>query len=181
MFISDALAQEQTTTSPAIAVPLADAAVAPATAGATSTGTAMSSDIVVTPSADQQPSAIAGVMPFIIMGLAFYFLLLRPQQKRINQHNKMISTISRGDKVITTGGLIGKVNKVDATGIIHVDIADGVTVQVVADGIASVSDKHGQPKNADNKAANKDSKEATAKESAAVAKTVKKAKVANDN
>lgn len=183
MFISEAFAQESTASS-TISVPPADSAVvAPAATATTATQTS-ATVVPVTPTPAQEPSVIGGALPFIIMGFAFYFLLLRPQQKRIHEHNNMISAISRNDRVVTTGGLMGKVVKVDTNNVIHVEIAENVIVQVVADGIASVTDKSGAPKNATKSAdkADKKTKAVAAQPSAEVAtKIEKKAKVANDN
>jgi preprotein translocase subunit YajC len=182
MFISEAFAQE-TPASSTISVPPADSAVvAPATTATAAQTSATVTPMTTTPA--QEPSVIGGALPFIIMGVAFYLLLLRPQQKRIHEHNNMISAISRNDRVVTTGGLMGKVVKVDANNIIHVEIAENVIVQVVADGIASVTDKSGAPKSATKPAdkADKKAKATITQPSAEVAtKVEKKAKVANDN
>jgi preprotein translocase subunit YajC len=171
MIFSEAFAQEQaSSTSAAISVPPADSAVQSTTAE-----TVQPSGNTAPANATMgEPSPLAGFLPFLIMGFAFYFLLLRPQQKRAKEHATMISAISRGDKVITSGGLIGKVSKVDNTGIIHVDIAESVTVQVIAEAISSVTDKNG-----DKKVTAKKVDSTT--ESVATSKSAKKAKVANDN
>lgn len=57
-------------------------------------------------------SALGGILPFILIGLIFYFLLIRPQNKRMKEHRQLLSEITRGDTVVTNGGLIGKVKKV---------------------------------------------------------------------
>lgn len=57
-------------------------------------------------------AAMGGVLPFILIGIIFYFLLIRPQNQRIKAHRQMLSEITRGDTVVTNGGLIGKVKKV---------------------------------------------------------------------
>ncbi len=75
--------------------------------------------------------------------LIFYFLVIRPQQKRMKQHRELIASIRRGDQVITSGGLIGKVTKV-ADDEIQVELADGVRVRVVRGTIAEVRGK-GEP------------------------------------
>ena len=70
-----------------------------------------------------------------------YFLLIRPQQKKVKQHQAMVEALRRGDQVITQGGLIGKVTKVKEDGEIEVEIAEGVKVRVVKATIASVMSK----------------------------------------
>jgi preprotein translocase subunit YajC len=73
----------------------------------------------------------------VLMGLVFYFLLIRPQQKRMKEHKEMVEGLKRGDEVVTQGGLIGKVAKV-ADEEVTVELADGVKVRVVRQTIASV-------------------------------------------
>jgi preprotein translocase subunit YajC len=58
------------------------------------------------------PGLVASIMPFILIGLIFYFLIIRPQNKRVKEHRQLLSEITRGDTVVTNGGLIGKVKKV---------------------------------------------------------------------
>ena len=55
---------------------------------------------------------IASLLPILLIGLIFYFLLIRPQQKRMKEHQAMLGAIARGDEIVTNGGLIGKVKKV---------------------------------------------------------------------
>lgn len=58
------------------------------------------------------PGLMASIMPFVLIGLIFYFLIIRPQNKRVKQHRQLLSEITRGDTVVTNGGLVGKVKKV---------------------------------------------------------------------
>lgn len=81
---------------------------------------------------------------FVMMGLIFaimYFLLIRPQQKKMKEHKAMVEGLRRGDQVITQGGLIGKVVKVKESNEVEVEIADGVKVRVVQSTIAQVTSK----------------------------------------
>lgn len=74
----------------------------------------------------------AGIMqflPLILIFVIFYFLLIRPQMKREKDRRKMIEALKRGDKVVTQGGLIGTVAKVENDGILSIEIADGVRVK----------------------------------------------------
>lgn len=81
---------------------------------------------------------IQGPIPMLVlMGVVFYFLLIRPQQKRMKEHKQMVEGVKRGDEIITQGGLIGKVSKV-ADDELTVKLADGVEVRVVRTTIASV-------------------------------------------
>ena len=81
-------------------------------------------------------------MPIILVMIIFYFLLIRPQQKRAKQHKQMLSALKRGDKIVTNGGLTGTIIKaVDDSETIEVEIAKDVKVNVVRTMIADVRDK----------------------------------------
>ena len=83
-----------------------------------------------------------GLMPIILVMIIFYFLLIRPQQKRAKQHKAMLAELKRGDKIITNGGLTGTIVKVvDDSETIEVEIAKDVKVSVVRTMIADVRDK----------------------------------------
>ena len=83
-----------------------------------------------------------GLMPIILVMIIFYFLLIRPQQKRAKQHEAMLAELKRGDKIITNGGLTGTIVKVvDDSETIEVEIAKDVKVNVVRTMIADVRDK----------------------------------------
>ncbi|MFC6637543.1 preprotein translocase subunit YajC [Sulfitobacter sp. JBTF-M27] len=87
---------------------------------------------------------MAGIEQFIPLILIFaimYFLLIRPQQKKVKEHQAMVSALRRGDQVVTQGGVIGKVVKVKDDGEVEVEIADGVKVRVVQSTIATVVSK----------------------------------------
>jgi len=87
-------------------------------------------------------SAIAQFVPLILIFAIMYFLLIRPQQKKMKEHQAMVAGLRRGDQVVTAGGLIGKVSKVKDTGNeIEVELADGVKVRVVQNTIAQVLNK----------------------------------------
>lgn len=85
--------------------------------------------------------ALAQFLPLILIFGIMYFLLIRPQQKKVKQHQNMVNALRRGDQVVTQGGLIGKVTKVKDDGEIEVEIADGVKVRVVKATIAQVLNK----------------------------------------
>ncbi|AXI54516.1 Sec translocon accessory complex subunit YajC (plasmid) [Pseudoseohaeicola sp. NH-UV-7] len=86
-------------------------------------------------------SAIAQFVPLILIFAIMYFLLIRPQQKKVKEHAAMVSALRRGDQVVTQGGLIGKVVKVKDDGELEVEIADGVKVRVIQSTIATVMSK----------------------------------------
>jgi preprotein translocase subunit YajC len=70
-----------------------------------------------------------------------YFLLIRPQQKKVKEHQAMVGAVRRGDQVVTQGGLIGKVTKVKEDNELEVEVADGVKVRVVQSTLADVRSK----------------------------------------
>ncbi|MEP2784264.1 MAG: preprotein translocase subunit YajC [Pseudoruegeria sp.] len=90
-------------------------------------------------------SAITSFVPLILIFAIMYFLLIRPQQKKMKEHQAMVKALRRGDQVVTQGGMIGKVTKVldgaDSTGQIEVEIAEGVKVKVVQSTISQVLNK----------------------------------------
>jgi preprotein translocase subunit YajC len=84
----------------------------------------------------ESPSAWMQLFPFVLMALIFYFLLFAPERRRRKQTQEMLSALSNGDKIVTTGGLHGKVVGVTDQ-IIQVRIADGVKVEISRTAVAS--------------------------------------------
>jgi len=82
-------------------------------------------------------SIFTALLPWLFILVIFYFLLIRPQQKRVKDHKSMCEAVSRGDTVVTQGGLIGKVTKVMEDEIM-VEIAEGVKVKVIKSTIGDV-------------------------------------------
>lgn len=85
--------------------------------------------------------AIGQFVPLILIFAIMYFLLIRPQQRKVKEHQKMVEALRRGDQVVTAGGLVGKVSKVMDDGHIEVEIADGVKVKIVQSTISAVLNK----------------------------------------
>jgi len=86
--------------------------------------------------------ALAQFVPLILIFAIMYFLLIRPQQKKVKEHAAMVDALRRNDVVVTQGGLVGKVVKVhEGKNEIDVEIADGVKVRVVQSTIAAVRSK----------------------------------------
>ncbi|WP_375265064.1 preprotein translocase subunit YajC [Planktotalea sp.] len=85
--------------------------------------------------------ALGQFVPLILIFAIMYFLLIRPQQKKLKEHQKMVEGLRRGDQVITQGGLIGKVTKVKDDNEIEVELAEGVKVRVVQSTITNVINK----------------------------------------
>ncbi|WP_300029138.1 preprotein translocase subunit YajC [uncultured Roseobacter sp.] len=85
--------------------------------------------------------AFAQFVPLILIFAIMYFLLIRPQQKKVKEHQAMVAALRRGDQVVTQGGLVGKVAKVKDDGELEVEIAEGVKVRVIQHTIASVVSK----------------------------------------
>lgn len=85
--------------------------------------------------------ALGSFLPLILIFAIMYFLLIRPQQKKVKQHQAMVAALRRGDQVVTQGGMIGKVTKVKDAGEIEIEIAKDVKVRVVQSTIAQVLNK----------------------------------------
>ena len=76
-------------------------------------------------------AGIGQFIPLILIFVIFYFFLIRPQQKRVKEHKEMVKNLKRGDEVITSGGIIGKVERVFEDDRIELEIANNVKVQVI--------------------------------------------------
>lgn len=97
------------------------------------------------PQAVAAPSPIAGFLPIIIIFVIFYFLLIRPQQKKVKSHNEMINNVKKGDVVVTSGGIVGKVEKLLDEDLLQIKIAENVAIQVVKSTLANVTNKKFSP------------------------------------
>jgi len=86
-------------------------------------------------------SGFAQFIPLILILVIFYFFLIRPQQKRVKEHKLMVAALKRGDEVITSGGIVGKVEKILGNDKIDLQISENVTVQVVQSTIQSLLNK----------------------------------------
>ncbi len=81
------------------------------------------------------------LIPMVLVFGIMYLLIIRPQQKQMKTHKAMIEALRRGDQVVTAGGIVGKVAKVQEDGIVEVEIADNVKVKVLRNTITSVLNK----------------------------------------
>ena len=86
-------------------------------------------------------SGFEALLPLVLIFVVFYFLLIRPQQKKQKQHKEMLGAIRRGDRVVTGGGIVGTVTKVIDDKELAVEITDGVKVRVQRALVASVISK----------------------------------------
>src|SRR6266699_3726289 len=84
------------------------------------------------------------MLPFVLIFVIMYFLILRPQQKRVKEHGELVKNLRRGDTVVTSGGLVGKVTKVVDDEQVEIEIADGVRVRQVRSMVSGVRAK-GEP------------------------------------
>ena len=82
-------------------------------------------------------SGIGQFIPLILIFVIFYFFLIRPQQKRVREHKEMVKNLKRGDEVITSGGIIGKVDRVYEDDKLEIEISDGVKVNVIKNTVQS--------------------------------------------
>ncbi len=103
---------------------------------------------------------IQAFLPLILIFVVFYFLMIRPQQKRAKQHKAMLEALRRGDKIVTNGGILGKITKVDSDTEVSVEIAKDTVVSVRRDMIAQVLSKtepaKGEEASSDAETENKD-------------------------
>ncbi len=83
-------------------------------------------------------SPLITLLPIVLIFVVFYFLLIRPQQKKMKQHKGMVAAVRRGDRVVTAGGLIATVTKVVSDTELQIELADGVRVRVIRGTISEV-------------------------------------------
>ena len=83
-------------------------------------------------------SFIIQLLPLILIFVVFYFLLIRPQQKRVKQHKEMVTNLKVGNQVITSGGILAKIIKLDDNNFITVSVSEGVNVKIKRDTITEV-------------------------------------------
>ncbi|MDQ4087933.1 MAG: preprotein translocase subunit YajC [Pseudomonadota bacterium] len=91
-------------------------------------------------------SFMVQIFPLILIFIIFYFLLIRPQQRRVKQHQEMVGAVKPRDVAVTNGGLIGKVTKVDETEV-ELEVAQGVRVRVVKSMLSDVRPHGTKPAN----------------------------------
>lgn len=95
-------------------------------------------------SADGGANMLIQFAPFILIFVIFYFLIIRPQQKKQKDHRNMLAAIRRGDNIVTAGGLMGKVSKVVDDNEVEVEVAKDIRVRVMRNFIQDVRSK-GEP------------------------------------
>lgn len=98
------------------------------------------------------PDMLTSLLPLVLIFVVFYFLMIRPQQKKMKEHRNTVANLRRGDRVVTGGGLIGVVTRVINEAEVQVEIADGVRVRVLKHTVTSVLGK-GDPAKAEAAAA----------------------------
>ena len=81
---------------------------------------------------------IGAFLPLILIFGVFYILLIRPQQKKVKLHREMLNNLKRGDKIITSGGIIGKINKVSENRELNIEIADNVEIKIAPGMVADL-------------------------------------------
>ena len=87
-------------------------------------------------------SFLIQIAPLILIFAVFYFLLIRPQQKKMKEHKAMVAALAKGDKVVTAGGLMGTIFKIEDDKIATIEIAENVKVKVVRSTISEVVGKN---------------------------------------
>ncbi len=97
-----------------------------------------------------QAGGIAGFLPIIILFAIFYFLLIRPQQKKAKEHREMIANLKKGYRVVTSGGIYGTISSLDDT-TVTLEIAEKVKVKVIRGNIAAVITDSGSGKKEEQK------------------------------
>lgn len=89
------------------------------------------------PAAPAQPSTLGMMLPFALMALVFYFLMIRPQQKKMKEHEQMMTTLQKGEEVVTRAGIIGKIHGI-ADKFITLEVDQNVRIKVLKSQIEMV-------------------------------------------
>ena len=92
------------------------------------------------PAVAGQADALTGILPLVIFGVVLYFLMIRPQVKRQKEHRKMVEALSKGDEVVTNGGIAGKITAIGEN-FIQVEVSNGVEIKCRRQAIESVLPK----------------------------------------
>ena len=105
--------------------------------------------MLISPAYAQSPfggstDMITSLLPFVLIFVIMYFLILRPQQKRVKQHAEMVKNVRKGDTVVTSGGLVGRVTKVVDDDQVEIEVAEGVRVRQMRSMVSDVRAK-GEP------------------------------------
>lgn len=87
-----------------------------------------------------QGDPLMSFLPLVFIFVVFYFLLIRPQTKKAKEHKQMVEALAKGDEVVTSGGLLGRISKI-GDNFIELDISDGVTVKVQRQAVANLMPK----------------------------------------
>jgi preprotein translocase subunit YajC len=111
-------------------------------------------------------SMLMSLLPFALIFVIMYFLILRPQQKKLKDHANLVKNVRRGDTIITNGGLVGKVTKVIDDDQVEVEISDGVKIRQMKQMISAVRAK-GEPAKSSAKDTSKDTSKNAAEDDAA--------------
>lgn len=90
--------------------------------------------------AEAAPDPLISFLPLILIFVVFYFLLIRPQSKKAKEHREMVAALAKGDEVVTSGGLLGRISKV-GDNFVELDVAEGVTVKVQRPAISNLMPK----------------------------------------
>jgi preprotein translocase subunit YajC len=88
--------------------------------------------------AEDAPSAMMSYLPFVLIFGVFYFLVIRPQQKKLVDQEKMIKALQRGDRVVTSGGIHGKIAKIESEGPLLIEVAEGVQIKIDRDNVVAM-------------------------------------------
>lgn len=96
------------------------------------------SDAMAAPAGQGDP--LMSFLPLVVIFVVFYFLLIRPQSKKTKEHKQMVEALTKGDEVVTSGGLLGRITKV-GDNFVELDVADGVSVKVQRQAVANLMPK----------------------------------------
>lgn len=98
------------------------------------------SDALAQAATEQQTSSIVSFLPLVILFVIFYFLLIRPQQKKAKEHTQLVSGLRKGDEIVTSGGILGKITEAGEN-YVAVTIADNTEIKIQRQAVSTVLPK----------------------------------------
>jgi preprotein translocase subunit YajC len=95
----------------------------------------------ISPPGGSNTSVFVNFLPLILIFGVFYVLVIRPQQKKIDEQNKMVKALQRGDRIVTSGGIYGKITRLDGDDDLLIEIANGVEIKIVRSHVQGLASK----------------------------------------
>lgn len=105
---------------------------------ATTTAVATTAEVPLPPELSPEKSMQESLLMIVLLFMIFYFMLIRPQQKRLKQHQELMKSLERGQKVITSGGILGTISKLEGNDVVLLEVAENIKIRMARSAITEV-------------------------------------------